>query len=193
MSFNSGVDDSTDETFSRPGGAYEAGDVLSPLKGGKSCQELAIEVLSDDFIATPNRAEDVLSPIRPMANLDSNSSMDRSLHTPGGLNMSYDNGVLSPLSTKAGNTFSVLSPIHHVTTSSPLVTGKMGSPMTGDVLSPLGKDTYSNELYNNTNIISPISTGPSLMVNNKPTSADLFSTPIAKADHKDKAAFSIEE
>jgi hypothetical protein len=66
----------------------------------------------------------------------------------------------------------------------------MGSPMSGDVLSPLGKDAYSNELYTNTNVISPITTGPSI---NKPTNADLFSTPIAKADHKDKTAFSIEE
>ncbi len=106
--------------------------------------------------------------------------------------MSFDNGVLSPLSTKTGNNFSVLSPIHHVTTSSPLVTAKMSSPMAGDVLSPLGKDTYSNELYTNTNVISPITTGPSLTIN-KPTNADLFSTPVTKTDHKDKAAFSIEE
>jgi protein NEDD1 len=169
MSFNSALDDSADETFSRPGGMHDVGDVLSPLKG-----------------ATPTRPEDVLSPIRPMANLDVNSSIDRSLHTPGGPNMSFDNGVLSPLSTKTGNNFSILSPIHHVTTSSPLVTANMGSPLTGDVLSPLGKDTYSNELYTNTNVISPITTGPSI---NKPTNADLFSTPIAK----DKAAFSIEE
>lgn len=142
------------------------------------------------FIATSTRPEDVLSPIRPMANLDVNSSMDRSLHTPGGPNMSFDNGVLSPLSTKAGTNFSVLSPIHHVTTSSPMT--KMSSPMGGDVLSPLGKDAYSNELYTNTNVISPITTGPSLTLN-KPSNADMFSTPIAKTDYKDKAAFSIEE
>ena len=105
--------------------------------------------------------------------------------------MSFANGVLSPLSTKTGNVFNVLSPIHHVTASSPLMSAKMSSPMAGDVLSPLGKDAHSNEFFANTNIISPIIAGPSLAID-KPSNAELFSTPIAKSE-KDKPTFPIEE
>lgn len=49
MAFNTGVDDSTDETFSRHGGVHEIGDVLSPLKGGTSYRVLVVWRLSDSL------------------------------------------------------------------------------------------------------------------------------------------------